>query len=182
MGRRRKKRYKPASGPGGTFGININSMTDMFVLLLVFLLQFQNSSDVQINPDKDVLLPLSSSEANPVPGVQVQLSQSVLKVEEKSVAGISNLDFQKTDIDANDSNFITPLFSELSRLIENEKKKDVLAKAGDTTVKANVAILEGRMILIADSSYSYQTLRKVMYTASMAGFPKLKLATIASGK
>jgi biopolymer transport protein ExbD len=34
------------------------------------------------------------------------------------------------------------------------------------------------VILKAEASMPYNVIRKVMYTASMAGFPKMKLATV----
>ncbi|MGE0633168.1 MAG: ExbD/TolR family protein, partial [Pseudobdellovibrionaceae bacterium] len=36
----------------------------------------------------------------------------------------------------------------------------------------------GQILVQADQELPYETLRKVMYTASMAGFPQLKMATI----
>ena len=38
-------------------------------------------------------------------------------------------------------------------------------------------IKEGRVLLQADAGLPYETLKKVMYTASMAGYPQLKMVT-----
>ena len=61
-------------------------------------------------------------------------------------------------VDPKDLNFIRPLFDELQKL----------------NAKSGVVLLQ------ADQELPYSTLRKVMYTASMAGFPNVKLVTSVS--
>ena len=109
----RRRRYQPPTNHSSTFGLNITSMTDMFTILLVFLLQSYSSADVQIIPDKGQDLPLSSSEANPVRAVEVSITRTELKVADRVIASIQNDDFVKSDVDSNDSNFIPVLFKEL---------------------------------------------------------------------
>ena len=60
--------------------------------------------------------------------------------------------------------FIKPLFDELMKVNKADEK---LAKTG-------------KILLQADQNLPYATLRKIMYTASMAGFPNLKLITTVS--
>jgi biopolymer transport protein ExbD len=150
----------------GSFALNITSMTDMFTILLVFLLQTYNTSDVQIIPDGDVRLPASTTTTNPVEAIKLVVGKNYVKIGEDKIADMKDLNFDAKDIDPNDKNFITPLFAELEKLSKDEKHKD------DPSVK------EGRILMQADSSLPYSVLRKVMYTASMAGFPQLKLVTL----
>ncbi|HEY8272403.1 MAG TPA: hypothetical protein VIG33_16040 [Pseudobdellovibrionaceae bacterium] len=89
-----------------------------------------------------------------------------MKIDKTKIADMKNSNFEAKDIDPNDTNFILPLFNELDKLAKDEKQKD------------NPAVKEGRILLQADSSLPYSVLRKVMYTASMAGFPQLKLVTL----
>lgn len=150
----------------GAFALNITSMTDMFTILLVFLLQSYNTSDVQIIPEKDLRLPASSTTTNPVKSIMLVVSKDLVKIGDDKIADMKDLNFEPKDIDPNDKNFILPLFAELEKLSKDEKLKD------DPSVK------EGRILLQADSGLPYAVLRKVMYTASMAGFPQLKLVTL----
>lgn len=159
-----RRRYEPMTKKNSTFGLNITSMTDMFTILLVFLLQTFSTADVQINPAKDVRLPSSKSEANPVEAIKLSLSNSELKLEEKTVAQLNSAKFKDSDLEAHDPNFIEPLFRQLDQLAKNATKGP--AK-------------EGKILLQADKDLPYATIRKVMYTASMAGFPQLKLVTVA---
>lgn len=153
-------------------------MTDMFTILLVFLLQTYSVAEIQVTPDQGQALPLSSAENNPVLSVQISLTKDHLKIEDRIIANIKDLDFTSQDIDSNDPNFIKPLFTELEKLSKSEKQKDEAFKSGTSPVKANSGVLDGKILVKADQTFSYGVMRKVMYTASMAGFPKMKMATV----
>jgi biopolymer transport protein ExbD len=190
----RRKRFEMKTGHSSTFALNVTSMTDMFTIMLVFLLQTYTTSEIQIVPDKDQALPVSTSEINPVMALQVSVTQSELKVEDRVIASIKDADFSNKDIDAHDPNFIQPLFQALEKIAKDEKARDekyqadiaagtpqMIKDAHGNLIPAprpNPGILEGRILVKADQSLPYGILRKVMYTASMAGFPKMKMATV----
>lgn len=159
----RRRRYQANIKKQSTFGLNITSMTDMFTILLVFLLQSYSTSEVEILPVNGLRLPSSTSALNPVEGVKISLTKDKLYIDQREIADLSNSDFTKKDTDNNDSNFILPLFSELDKLAKTMQDKQ--------------HIKEGRVLLQADASMPYNTLRKVLYTASLAGFPQLKMVT-----
>lgn len=159
----RRTRYKPEIKRNQTFALNITSMTDMFTILLVFLLQTYNTSEVQVEAVNGLRLPSSSTDRNPVNGVKISLSQDELKLDQTVLAQVKNNEFESGSIDNNDSNFIKPLFTALQKI------------NSDTNLKEKL----GRILFQADQELPYATLRKVMYTASMAGFPNLKLVTVA---
>lgn len=159
----KRTRYKPEIKKVQTFALNITSMTDMFTILLVFLLQTFASSEVQIDPVAGLRLPSSNTEKNPVIGVKITMTHDELTLEKDLVAQIRNNEFQSGVIDSRDSNFIKPLFEALQKINKNPSLKDK----------------PGKILFQADQDIPYATLRKVMYTASMAGFPNLKLVTVA---
>ena len=156
-----RKRFEVPIKKNQSFTLNITSMTDMFTILLVFLLQTFASGEVNIDPVSGVRLPQSTTEKNPVDGVKLSISPTELKFDQKVVALVKNQNIDTASIDPNDSNFIKPLFDELQKFNKDNEK---MAKTG-------------KVLLQADQELPYSTLRKVMYTASMAGFPKLKLVT-----
>ncbi|WP_347357573.1 biopolymer transporter ExbD [Bdellovibrio sp.] len=162
----RRRRYEPKTKKNSTFGLNITSMTDMFTIMLVFLLQSYSTSEVQINPENDIRLPSSASMTNATESIKISLSGNALKLDQTKIADVKNADFLPQDLEDKDTNFIKPLFQELDKIAKAEDQKD----------KAHVK--EGRILLQADKDLPYATLRKVMYTASMAGFPQLKLVTM----
>lgn len=160
-----RTRYKVDIKKNKSFALNITSMTDMFTILLVFLLQSFAATEVQIDPVEKLRLPSSVSDKNPVHGIKISINQSELKIDQKLIATVSNNEVDKASLDPSDSNFIKPLFTELQKInAELEAKKDMKL---------------GRILLQADQELPYSALRKVMYTASMAGFPNLKLVTTA---
>lgn len=161
----RRTRYAPEIKKNQTFGLNITSMTDMFTILLVFLLQTFSAGEVPIDPVAGVRLPSSNSEKNPVNGVKISLSGTELKLDQIKIADVQNNAIVESALDPNDSQFVKPLFDELQKFNKDHEK---LAKTG-------------KILFLADQSIPYGTLRKVMYTASMAGFPNLKFVTTAAG-
>jgi len=160
----RRRRFEPNIKKNSTFALNITSMTDMFTILLVFLLQTYSTSDVQIIPEKGLRLPTSASLSSPTEATKISLSTSALKLGQTQIAVVKDADFLAQDLEEHDSNFIKPLFDELDKIAKKSPEKD--------------HVKEGRIILQADKELPYATLRKVMYTASMAGFPQLKLITL----
>ena len=158
----KRKRYSVEVKKNQTFGLNITSMTDMFTILLVFLLQTYSTNDVQIDPVNGVRLPASNTEKNPVEGIKISLSPTELKFDQRKIASVENKNIETSMIDPNDTNFIKPLFEELQKFNkENEKSLKI-----------------GKILFQADQDLPYSVIRKVMYTASMAGFPNLKMVTV----
>ena len=156
-----RKRYQIPIKRNQSFTLNITSMTDMFTILLVFLLQSFAAGEINIEPAQGVRLPSSNTEKNPINGVKLSVSPTELKFDQTLVAKIQNNQVEASAIDSTDSNFIKPLFDQLEAF---NKKDPTLAKTG-------------KVLLQADESLPYSTIRKIMYTASMAGFPNVKLIT-----
>lgn len=158
----KRARIKPEIKRQQSFTLNITSMTDMFTILLVFLLQTFAAADVQIESIEGLRLPNSNSEKNPVIGLKIAVTQNELIIDSVQIAKIENNDFNKSVLDPNDNQFIKPLFLALKKINEDPTNKDKI----------------GKILLQADQETPYSTLRKIMYTASMAGFPNLKLVTV----
>ena len=158
----KRKRFSVDVKKNQTFGLNITSMTDMFTILLVFLLQTYSTNDVQIEPAAGLRLPQSNTNRNPVDGLKISLSPTELLFDKTKIASVENNIIEVGAIDPNDSNFIKPLFEQLQKFNkENEKSAKI-----------------GKVLFQADQNLPYSAIRKVMYTASMAGFPNLKMVTV----
>lgn len=159
---RRKKFATRKKNP--LFTLNITSMTDMFTILLVFLLQTYSTSEVQIDIDSQVRLPSSNTELNPTPGVKVILTKNELKIDRAVISKLENLSFNENDLEAHDNEFIKPLFQELQKINAGKDEKDPKKVT--------------QILLQADRELPYNLVRKVFYTASMAGFPQMKMITM----
>lgn len=163
-----KKRKKLPSN----FKIQITSMVDMFVILLVFLIKSYSTSPVQINPSNDIRLPASITSTGPVDVLKLMVSKKGIFVEDKKI-----LDFEtpgvlaKKDVDPSDQKFITQLF----KALDEQAKKTQAISAKNETVK-----FEGKILMQADRDLEYSLLEKVMHTSSIAGYSEVKLAVLSA--
>ncbi len=153
----------------GTFKIQITSMVDMFVILLVFLLKSFTTSPVQITPSQELTLPASTSTKDPVDGLKMVVSQQGIYVEDLKIVTLENGSVSKTNVDKADPNFIRALFEELDKHAEKSKK---ISQVNEDLK------FDGKIIVQADRDLSYETLKKVMYTSMLAGYADVKLAVI----
>lgn len=157
---RRSKFKLPKSN--GVFALNINSMTDMFTIMLVFLLQTYTTETFQMKTPANLKLPQSNVEKSAKEALQISISPTELKFKEELITQLSNTEFKPEILDQNDADLIKPFLEKLQGLSAEVKEKS-----------------KGEIIVQADRNLPYRTLKKVFYTASVAGYPKLKLATAA---
>lgn len=169
LGRRRGMgRYIDKRIPS-TFKIQITSMVDMFVILLVFLLKSYSTSPVNVTPSPDLTLPASSSTKDPSEILKLVISKSGIYVDEKRVVEMKDGMLTQADVDASDTQFIRALYTEL----------DEQAKKSRTIASKNTELeFDGKVLMQADRTLPYDVLKKVMYTSMMAGYSDVKLAVM----
>ncbi|MEQ1875144.1 MAG: biopolymer transporter ExbD [Bdellovibrionia bacterium] len=154
----------------GTFVLQITSMIDIFTIMVFFLLKsYSTSSVVNTGPSSEVRLPSSVSESASVESLKLTVSKSGIFVDDKKVIDLKDGTIAKESVESNDPQFIRPLFEELDK--QAEKSKGIAAV--NETVK-----FDGKITVQADSELNYELLRKVMYTATLAGYNDLKLAAV----
>lgn len=152
-----------------SFKIQITSMVDMFVILLVFLIKSYSTSPVQINPSKDMTLPASSSLTQPEDVLKLKVSQSGVFVEDKKVMDLSQGSVGKGDLDPTDQMMLPQLYKALDEQAEKSR--------GIASVNSEIKF-DGKIMLQADRSLPYSLLQKIMYTSMLAGYADLKLAVL----
>lgn len=166
MRRRGMAKYQDTRLPS-SFKIQITSMVDMFVILLVFLLKSYSTSPVNITPKDGLRIPESSATTDPVDVVKLIVAQDGVFVEEKKILDLEKGVVPKTQLDAADPSFIRALFEAL----------DARAKLAKDIAKANDSFeFDGKVLLQADRELPYEVLQKIMYTSMMAGYGEVKLA------
>src|SRR5665213_3282788 len=153
-------RYMDRRTPS-SFKIQITSMVDMFVILLVFLLKTYSTSPVNITPKEGMRLPESTSLAEPIDVVKLMVSRDGVFVEDVKVMDLDKGHLRAGAADANDASFLRPLFDEL----------DKRAKIAKDISKVNDSFeFDGKVLMQADRDLAYDVLQKVMYTSMMAGY------------
>lgn len=167
MGRPRgMKRYIDRRSPSA-FKIQITSMVDMFVILLVFLLKSYSTSPVNITPKEGLRLPESTSNVDPVDVVKLIVSRDAVFVEDEKVIDLSEGKLNAVDLDKSDDQFIRKLYEALDQHAEKAKAISELNEE---------FVFDGKILLQADRDLNYDVLKRVMYTSMMAGYADVKLA------
>lgn len=146
--------------PNTTFALNINSMTDMFTIMLVFLLQTYSTNSYDVKPAQGVSMASSTTEKTPEEAPMVSLSKDTLFLNEKPLLTISNFTFPPDQLDQ--GTIIKPLLAELQMIKQNQKDK-----------------AKEEVILQLDKDCPYPKVKQVLSTASVAGFTKVRFATIS---
>jgi len=157
-----KKRTKK-----GIMEIDITSLLDILVILLIFLIKSYNSSGVTLNVPKGIELPSSGSESINTPGVLIQVSKDTIWVDSKTVLDTETL--PKVIYDQGGRR-IVPLYNELV------KKKEEIKNLGKQAEQ--IKKFSGTANLVIDKSLKYSYVKKVMYTAAEAGFKEYKFVVL----
>ena len=140
------------------FALNITSMTDMFTIMLVFLLQNYADTVVQLDRPEEVNLASTRSDLVLKDAPQVMLTKAKLYLNNKSLP---------IDDDTTDRVMIVSLFKELKSMHE-KRESDKKPHSGE-------------LLFVADRDLTYAQTKRVLYTASIAGFPKVQMVTLLGG-
>ena len=145
--------------PNTTFSLNINSMTDMFTIMLVFLLQTYSTNAFDIKPQEGIRMPTSVTDKAPEEAPMVGLSKDLLSLNEKPLLKVKN--FAVAADSLSEGEIIKPLLSALQEIKKKHSDRD-------------------EVILQVDREAPYPHVKQILSTASLAGFLKVRLATISA--
>lgn len=140
--------------------VDITSLLDILVILLVFLLKSYNASDLVLEPAAKIELPSSKSQALGRHSILVQVNS------DKDIW----IDNEKIGRLQAGGDTIDVLFEQLKKLKDDEKEQlRTIATAGERKKKETKQIN-----LVLDQSLPYKVVRRVMHTSAMAGYPEFK--------
>ena len=169
IGRKRgMSAYNEQRSPS-TFKIQITSMVDMFVILLVFLLKSYSTSPVNLTASDDLTLPASTSTKDPAENLKMVVSKAGIFVENEKVIDLKDGQLSVSDVDASDTQFIRKLYEALDT--QAKKSRDIASQNSELQ-------FDGKVIMQADRTMPYEILRKVMYTSMLAGYSDVKIAVM----
>lgn len=154
-----------------TFTLQLTSMVDMFTIMIVFLLKSYSTSAVNITPQKGLQLPVSTTMSAPVEALKLVVSADGIYVDDKKIVDIKDGRLDGAAVESTDPDFIRGLYDELDK--HALKAKDIAEKNAEVQ-------FDGKVVMQADAKLPYDTLKKVMYTSSLAGYADLKLATFSN--
>ena len=151
------------------FTLQLTAMVDMFTIMIVFLLKSYDTSSVEVKNVDGLILPASITASNPKEAMLLLVSKKGIFVNDIKVATIENGKVSEKYISKSDEDYIEGLFKELNK--EAEKIEELAKKNPNIKFK-------GKIFMQADKELNYGILRKILYTATMAGYGDLRLAAL----
>jgi len=164
---KKKGMFKKRARASDEMSLQITSMADIFMILLVFLLKSASTNAVQINPSAGVRLPASTGEAQFLEAPRVEISKSGVMVEQDSILKFDNFQIDKADMTPEGGS--KTLVAHLEKL----RKRQLLIAKSNTDVK-----VDAKIIIVGDQSMPYGTLKAVLTSAALQGYTDYKLAVV----
>ena len=165
-GRSLKRRFRKRQKT--SFDVDITSLLDILVILLVFLLKSYNTTGVLYTIPKEISLPFSESQTPTQNGIVIQVSKSSIWVDDKKIYSTDKKDLDKEIYFSESNGEIIPLYDELV------KKREQIQQIEQTTEDAQK--FTGLVSLVIEKSLMYSDIKRVMATCANAGFMKFKLS------
>lgn len=145
--------------------LDITAVLDIFTVLLVFLVYSSHSSGLITSIATSIELPYSDSKSLSTTGVNVQVSENQIWVDDKEVLNSDSID--QGQLFDGEGRKILPLYNHLVKLKEKmDRTHEIAPKAIGFTGALNLAV---------DKTIKYNYLKRVMQTCASAGFKDLKL-------
>ena len=160
----KKKRLKKKN-----LEIDITSLLDILVILLVFLLRAYNPDESVLQIVENLTLPFSDSRNIREESITIQLDKDKQIWVEKEKIGV---------VKGNKNPKIDTLHEALIKERDRLEKVDV---ARDPASQLEVKKKIERVNIVLDQDLPYLFLKKVMFTANSAGFNKFKFVVMGNG-
>lgn len=152
--------------------LDITSLLDILVILLVFLLKSYNASGILLNIPENLKMPESKSKSMNTTGVMVQISKDKMWVDDKEVYSFKNPK-KHSRLYGRNRTLLRPLYNEL---VAKRQEITTLQKATN-----NATRFSGVVNLVVDKSYRYDFIKKVLNTAAIAGYQQYKFVVLGEG-
>lgn len=165
------------------FELQLTSMMDILVIILVFLLKSYATSTNSFSSVPGIKLPISKSQDLPPDSLHLIVTPEAITFENQRViefvqtaealdGGQPTYALKPEDMDEGGMR-ITRLYDALNAA--REKAEVLRAKSPARDEKGNPLPWDGILAIQADKRVKYDTLRKVMYTAGAAQFRVFRL-------
>jgi len=164
-----------------TGDLNITSMMDMFTIILVFLLMSFATTDAQITPNPQLVLPSSASNDTVEVAVALVVQRDQLRVDGLPIlplVGASAADGGaglRLPDSALEGSRIPALFRALS------EKADAASALAQGAPGADRPAFSGKLLLQIDKDVPFSVVRPILTTAGEAGFDDVRFVTYRSG-
>ena len=163
-----------------TFGLQLTSMMDVLVIIVIFLLKSYSLSLMQVPQEDKLELPKSKSTEVFGEGVVLQIAQDKIMIDNNPIVQFKG-DYKEKKFELPDEatdpqqagHGILPIFEVLNK--KREEFELIASRAVGPDPNAAGKKWTGDLLVQADKEVPYELIRKVMYTAGMAGYKNFRL-------
>lgn len=177
--RSRRKRKKVNTA----FELQLTSMLDILVIILVFLLKSYSTSTNSFTSVPGIKLPISKTQDMPPDSLHLIVTPEAITFEDTRIVEFQqtadslnstepNYDFKAQDLDENGMRILA-LYDALNKA--KEKAEILRAKSKARDEQGNPLPFDGVLAIQADKRVKYDVLRKIMYTAGAAQYQTFRL-------
>lgn len=148
------------------FELQITSLADILIIVLVFLLNtfnFDLRGKTEFEVNKSIRLPNSIHAGGGSTDLTVEVNESEIRLDGKKTSELSNYRFQTSDLQ-----------NDLPASSSSTSLSNSFAKMRSSGTKEEAALL-----VVADHRVPYATIQTVLASAALHGFTNIKLAVVA---
>lgn len=153
--------------PSTDMSLQITSLADIFVIILVFLLKSYATGAVSLSPSKGLLMPEAQAAEATVDALKVEIAESAVSVEGNPVSELKGFRFDGSDLQGNGASI------KLSKALERERQRQLLIAKSNSDVK-----VDPKIVIVSDQRVPYATIKSVLASAALHGYTDFKLAVV----
>lgn len=147
--------------------LQITSMADIFIIVLVFLLKGYSTGAISVAPSAGLSLPKAVTQDASVEALKVEITETGVQVEGQHVAKLEQFRFEKADLQSSGTS------TTLGQAISRQREKQLLIAKSNTDVK-----VDSKILILADQRAPYSTIKTVLASAAVNGYTDFKLAVV----
>lgn len=151
-----KSKFVKVKKQGEDVSLQITSMADIFVILLVFLLKSYSTSMSNLTLTGDVALPEGQATIELKEALKVEITKDAVLIDQKPVAKLKKFEFSSESAEADESSMNKAL--KKHRKVNDKNSSD--------------------LVVISDERTPSETLQRVMSVAAGSGFVDLQLVVV----
>jgi biopolymer transport protein ExbD len=153
-----KKSFLPHAAKNEQMALQITSMADIFVIILVFLLKSYSVEGLPYEPSIPLTPPVAKGRVEKTEALKVEIAKSAVALGGKNVAAIDGFKFGKSDLDAEGAS------ATLRRALARARPSALAGPKGT------------KLIVVADEGAPYETIKAVLASAASEGYLDIQLA------
>ncbi|HLE00951.1 MAG TPA: biopolymer transporter ExbD [Bdellovibrionota bacterium] len=147
--------------------LQITSMADIFIIILVFLLKSYSTGAMNLAPTKGMTLPSAKTDDISVEALKVEISETAVQIEGQPIVDLQAFRFDGRDLQSNGSSI------KLMKAIDIHRQRQLLIAKANSSVK-----IDPKIIILADQKAPYTTVKTVLASAALNGYTDFKLAVV----